>query len=153
MSTLVQRRDATQKTLDAFKDRPFEWWLVDCGMGLAATHLRNLGIDPRIERFRRYSTEAGAYRSLKRAGFSDLDGVMDDLLGIDARIHPARTLVGDVLAFREIGGRFALTVAVGNGRVLGFHPATRTCIVCQPDFNSAVSVAWKVLSNDAPSPG
>ena len=76
-----------------------------------------------------YSSARGAARALVRLGVKDLCEAMD-LLGLP-RIAPAMALPGDIIALAGPEGP-ALTVAVGNGRVLGFYEAAGVCTVLQP---------------------
>lgn len=143
MSTLVRRQEVTQATLDEFRDQPLKWGEFDCGQ-LIIRHLARFGIDAGGERFGRYNTAKGSMKAMKRAGFDDLEQVMDGLFPA-GRIPASRVLTGDVLGFRIPGEQTSLAVALGNGRVLGLHLDTGGFIVVQPDYNAAVSMAWRVL--------
>lgn len=142
MSTLVQRRDATQATLDRFKGLPFKWGEADCAQ-LVLAHLRNLGVEVDVSAFPSYTTERGSLRALRRAGYTDLEKVVDDRL--DRLASPNRALVGDVVGFRIVGGPLSLSVALGNGRILGFHQETGQCGVWQPLYGGMVATAWRAL--------
>jgi hypothetical protein len=115
---LIWRRDAAQATLDHFNGRPFAWGEADC-VRLAAWHVRRMGHKTKLAKAGAYHDEAGARKALAKAGFRSLQKAVD-AHGF-ARIAPAAALVGDIVALEGEGGWPALCVALGNGRVLGFH--------------------------------
>jgi hypothetical protein len=140
---LVIRRDAAQKLLDNWKDKKFRMGDRDC-VRLTAEHLREMGYQVKIPPIYSYKTLLGATKKLKELGFETLAAAVDDL-GLE-RIAPAFALVGDLI---ELAGEndkgeeatiSALTVAMGNGRVLGFHEVG--CVVMQPLEYKA---AWRVV--------
>lgn len=115
---LVLRRDAAQATLDYWRDRPWRMGEADC-VRMTASHLRLLGHKVRLPAKGSYRTVKTALKILKLRGFDTLPEAID-ALGLE-RIPPAAVLVGDLImmpADHELG---ALTVALGNGRVLGWH--------------------------------
>lgn len=111
-----QRKAAAQATLDAFKDKALVWGKTDCGR-LAGALLREMGRSPRLTRFGPYKTPAGALKAMKKAGFDDLPDVLDDM-GF-RRIPLAMVLVGDLIGLPG-DGMTALSVAMGNRKILGF---------------------------------
>lgn len=116
---LIQRAAAAQATLDYFTGRPFAWGEADC-VRLAAFHLRQMGRTPKgLARAGSYGSEKMARRALLRTGFASLDAAVDGQ-GLP-RIPPAAALVGDLVGLQGEGAWTSLTVALGNGRVLGFH--------------------------------
>ena len=141
MSVYLRRVAAAQATLDRYYGQPFTWGLTDCAR-LAAHSLRELGVSAPLSRFGRYSTASGAMRALRRRGFTDLGDVLDDM-GL-LRIPPAAALPGDIVGLDgDATPLTALTVALGNGRVLGFHPeAGMTAAILAP---RAYRSAWSGL--------
>lgn len=144
---MVARVAATQRIVDEWRYRPFAWGVADCGR-LAAAMLTALGHSPRLARFGYYRSAAGAARSLRRRGFSDVGGVLDDL-GL-TRIPQASALPGDLVGFRqvELGQDLAVSVAVGNGRVLGFMDNGDGAVLCHvfpPRMDAAAAdyLAWR----------
>lgn len=139
---MLRRVAAAQATLDRWQGVAFEWGKADCAR-LVASHLRLLGIRLRIGKAGSYSSALGATRALRRVGFDTLAAVLDGhgLL----RIPPAAAVVGDVLLLPgdpdDNRGFDALAVALGNGRVLAWHPDAPGAVVCQPvQFDAAWSV-------------
>ncbi len=137
---IVRRTEITQATLDRFKDRPFAFGSADC-VQLAAFHLRAMGHRVLLTKGGRYQTAIGAVRALRRAGHRDLRQALDAMLL--EPIAPAAAWTGDIIAMPpEEGAKIeALGIALGNGRVLGWHPDAAGAAVLQPDQYLA---AWRV---------
>jgi hypothetical protein len=130
---------AAQACVDRFGGKPFALGRHDC-VRLAAHLVRARGVKTRMLKGLTYRSLPGAVKALKRTGFADLaEGV--DALGLP-RIAPARAVAGDLVAMPgEDGDPFGcvLTVALGNGRVLGFIEG-----VCQALEPRAFVTAWRV---------
>jgi hypothetical protein len=114
---LKVRQAAAQATFDRFDGAAFRWSSNDCAR-LAAFVVRRLGHRPKMPKAGTYSSALGARRALKAAGFDSLEAALD-AMGFE-RIPPASALPGDIVAIPGVGDWSALTVALGNGRVLGF---------------------------------
>lgn len=139
--TMIARVAAAEAVLARFNGAPLVWGHTDCAR-LAAASLRALGHRVSLGRFGRYSSAAGALRALKRQGFDGLDAAIDAQLL--PRIPPAAALPGDLVALpSDEPGWPALTVALGNGRVLGFREkdGALVCGVLQPN---QWLCAWRV---------
>ncbi len=137
--SLLARAEIAQATLDRFKGQPLAYGRHDC-VQMAAFHLRACGYRVLLSKGGRYRSATGALRALRRAGYDDLFVALDDL-GL-VRVPPAAALVGDLLALpSEEAALPALTVALGNGRVLGWHPDAEGAAVLQP---LAYEAAWRV---------
>ncbi len=136
---MVRRVAAAQATLDRFQGRAFAFGKDDCAR-MAVFHLRKLGLHPRIAKAGSYSSLLGARRALARSGFTSLAEAVDSHGLI--RIAPAAAVVGDLLMLPGVEDFGALTIAMGNGRVLGWHEDAPGAAVLQPiDFVTA----WSVL--------
>lgn len=135
----AQRRvDATQATLDRFKDVPFEWGRFDC-VRMAAHLLRQAGYKPSLSAGGTYRSLLGAKKALKKAGFDTLADALDSL-GLE-RITPAATVVGDIIEWPSENELAALGIALGNGRMVAYHPDSAGACVLQPvEFVAA----WRV---------
>lgn len=140
MNPMVRRVDVAQAAVDRFAGKPFAWHTTDCGR-LAAFVLRGLGYKPVFSRFGRYSTAMGAHKALKRAGFKDTVDWIDSIHGL-TRTPFAMTLPGDLAAYEGQDAMTALTVVLGNQRLLGFHPQTGGCVVMQPI--AIPEICWRV---------
>ena len=115
---LIRRRDAAQATLDAWSKRPWRMGSADC-VRMTAAHLRLLGHEVRLPPEGSYRSAKSALAALADRGFVSLGDALDGH-GLE-RISPAAAIVGDIVlmpAEHELG---ALTVALGNGRVVGWH--------------------------------
>lgn len=129
MSLLIKRRDAAQATLDKFSGVPFHYGHQDCAR-MVTFHLHKLGVALAITKAGRYSSALGAQKALKRLGFAKLSEVLD-AHGLE-RIAPAQAIVGDIIEMPGLEGPGALVVAMGNGRVLGYHENVIGAAVLQP---------------------
>jgi hypothetical protein len=140
MTTMLKRAAATQACMDRFAGRPYAPGVRDCGK-LAAHALHKVGRRAKLLTAARHTTEAGAVRYIRKAGFNDLVELMDAVLP-GARIAPAAALPGDIIAMAmDDGDPFgcSLTVALDNGRILGFKDG-----VCDVLIPSAFVAAWRV---------
>lgn len=123
------RAAAATATKDAVLGKPFAWFEMDCAK-VASAHLKRLGWDLSFSRVGTYSSERGALRAMRRLGYADLDAFVDTARAIaDAslllqRCGYARVMAGDIVALPG-PGMMALTIAMGDGRLLGFHPDAR----------------------------
>ncbi|MCG7350042.1 DUF6950 family protein [Sphingomonas sp. ACRSK] len=139
MSELLRRQHAAQAAVDRFKGQPLAYGKNDCAR-LAAFVLRKMGHRPQLAKAGSYRTALGAARALQRSGFEDLAAAID-AIGLP-RIAPAAAWVADLVllpAEGPFGG--ALSVAVGNGRVLGYHEDVDGADILQPVQYLA---AWRV---------
>lgn len=135
MHILIRRQRAAQACVDAYVGKPPVWGTRDC-LRLFRFVAHKMGV--KVGKCPRYSTEGGAVRALKRSGFADLMAAVDGQ-GL-ARIAPAAALPGDIIALPadDVFG-CALTVALGNGRVLGYFEGG--CQVIEP---KAFLTAWRI---------
>jgi hypothetical protein len=136
---LILRRDRTQATMDHFIDKPFAWGRFDCAK-MIAWHLRQFGVTAPISRAKPYTTALGARRALARLGISSLAEQLDKLCLM--RIAPAMALVGDIVAMPSEGDMDALSIALGNGAVLGYAqdaPGASTWRIVR-----TLDAAWRV---------
>jgi hypothetical protein len=141
---LVRRAAATQATRDEWWERPHRYGLADC-VRMTASHVRRLGHQVKLPPEGSYRGERTATLKLQARGWNSLAEAMD-AHGFE-RIPPAAALVGDVIEMPgEPGGFTALTIALGNGRVLGWHPdAPKGACVMQPEQTLA---AWRIDPKD-----
>lgn len=130
MIEMIRRQQAAQAAVDRFKGAPWELGKNDC-VRMAAFVLRKMGHRPQLGKAGSYKTGAGALLALKRAGYGTLAEALDGL-GLE-RVAPAAARVADIVMIPgEAPLDGALTIAVGNGRVLGFHEDIATADILQP---------------------
>lgn len=137
---LVRRVKAAQSTRDEWWEQPHHYGHADCAR-MAASHLRRMGYKVRLPPEGSYASQRTARMKLKAMGAETLADALDSM-GFK-RIAPAATLVGDIIELPGAAGDLsALTIALGNGRVLGWHPdAPKGACVMQPTEWLA---AWRV---------
>lgn len=139
MNPMIRRAAATQACMDRFAGKAYAPGVRDCAK-LAAHAMHKMGRRVSLLKGQRYTTEAGAVRVLRRTGFASLIEAVD-ALGL-SRIAPAAALPADLVAIAcDDGGAFgcSLTVALDNGRVLGFQNG-----VCLPAIPQGFICAWRV---------
>ena len=137
---MVRRRDAAQATLDQWRDRPLRLGTSDC-VRMAASHLRRLGQRVKLPPAGAYRSLPGAVKALRQRGYDTLAAALDGE-GLE-RIAPATAVVGDLVMLPSADGLGALTVALGNGRVVGYHDdVAGGAAVLQP---LTFDAAWRVL--------
>lgn len=131
MPPILRRRNAAQATLDAFEGKAFRMGHVDC-VRMAAHHLRLLGYKIRLPAKGSYRTIRSGRAQLAARGFANLTDAVDST-GL-ARKAPAGMIVGDIAVMEDRDGIGGLVIALGNGRVLGFHEDLlgRGALVLQP---------------------
>lgn len=136
---LIRRTKAVEAVHARFAGKGFKLGRRDC-VRLAAHLLRSLG--RKMPTVPAYSTEFMAAKRIKEHGADDLAGLMD-AIGL-ARIAPAQALIGDLLFLPGDGekGIGALTIAGGNGAMLGYHEAQAGLVWMRSD---AAIAAWSVL--------
>jgi len=130
LTALDRRAAAAQKTLDTWKVRPIKLGTSDC-VRMTAFHLRLLGRKVKLPPSGSYRTINSALKALRAAGYESLGAALD-AMGLE-RIAPAAAIVGDIIAMPAEDKLGALSICLGNGRVLGYHegnPAGAT--VLQP---------------------
>jgi hypothetical protein len=139
VTSLQKRVAAAQATLDRFKDQPFKFGKHDCAQ-LVRWHLRAIGKPAKVAaKAGSYHSLAGGMRALQKLGYKDLIAAMDDHF---ERIPAAAALPGDVIAMPGIEGPGALTIALGNGRVVGYHEDAPGATVLQP---IEMITGWRVI--------
>jgi len=134
---MVRRRDAAQATLNRFKDVPLRLGRNDC-VRMAAYHLRKLGHRVKLPASGSYASAKAGKKLLAAMGHADLAAAVD-AHGLE-RIPPAAAVVGDIVMLPGEEGLGALCVAMGNGRVVGYHQDARGAVVMQP---TEFEAAWR----------
>jgi len=136
MIELIRRQQAAQSAVNRFRGQPFAYGKNDCAR-MAALVLRKMGHRSPLAKAGAYSSAIGAAKALKRLGHVSVGDALD-AIGL-VRIPPAAALPADIILIPgegPFGG--ALAIAVGNGRVLGYHEDCAGAEILQPvEFISA----------------
>ncbi|MET0439134.1 MAG: hypothetical protein ABW043_16740 [Devosia sp.] len=138
MTEIELRVKAAQATLDRFKSKPLKYGTNDC-VRMVAMHLRKLGHRVVLPASGAYTTVKSGLRELKARGFANLAEAMDSF-GFE-RIAPAAAVVGDVLMLPGDSELGSMVIALGNGRVIGYHEDAKGACTLQPVEYAA---AWRV---------
>lgn len=131
---LIKAQRATQKTVDLCKGKAFVEWQNDC-VKLIQRHAKHMGKPIKVPSYNDAKSAADALRAL---GAESLAEAMDQRF---TRIAAHQILMGDIVEMPGANGFSGLTVAVGNGRVLGFHEDIPICEILQPLM---ISGAWRI---------
>jgi hypothetical protein len=134
----VRRTAAAQKTLDTWSKRALKLGTSDC-VRMIAAHLRLLGYKVKLPPSGSYRSYASALKAMKAAGFASIDEALD-AMGL-VRIAPAAATVGDIVKLPADHPLGCFTVAVGNGRVVGYHEDVKAAATLQPVEYAG---AWRV---------
>jgi len=141
----TRRAEAASATKKAFEGKRFKPGKHDCAQMVMKFHLRAMGRPvPHFAQHGPYSSIAGGVRQLRKLGYVDLIAAMDAHF---PRIPPARASIGDVIALPGEAGPGAVTVALGNGRVLGYHQEAPGACVLQPTLyheDEKGHAAWRI---------
>lgn len=138
LDPFVRRTRAAQNTLDVWSKRKMKLGTSDC-VRMIAAHLRSMGHKVRLPASGSYGTYAGALKALKAAGHASVADALD-AMGFE-RIAPAAAIVGDIVMLPADHPLGAFTVALGNGRVVGFHEEAVTAATLQPVVYAS---AWRI---------
>jgi hypothetical protein len=133
---LIERMEATQKTVDRWKLKNFDPGKYDC-IQMMVAHAR---LCHRRIRVPPYGDMISARRSMHHMGFKTIGEGMDKYF---QRIEPHRAIMGDFIEMPGTDAFTAITVSVGNGRVLGFHEEIGFADILEPLL---ISGAWSVDS-------
>jgi hypothetical protein len=113
---MTARVQAAQTVVNAYLDQPLDYSIHDCGR-MAGLLLREAGLSPRLARFGRYRTAAGAVKAIRKQGYTDLPEVLD-AMGLE-RIPLSKALTADLICCPG-KGLMALAIVLGNGNFLAF---------------------------------
>lgn len=141
---LLIRAEALRACEAKFLTRPLRWGATDC-VKLAALAMRKQGHTVGPLKGVRYRSKAGALKAFRTAGYGDLCAAVD-ATGL-ARIAPAMTLPGDLLAMRApdddpFGASIAVVHTGAARRLIGLDGQSTFRVVI-PDL-SFVLAAWRV---------
>jgi hypothetical protein len=142
MISIIERVNATQKTINDFLFKSFEWGACDCAH-LVTAHLAELNLPTRLTEAGNYSTELGAKRAMKRLGAKSLEDFLD-AMGFE-RIPVASAVAGDIIGLpggTEEHQWTALGVHTGD-RILAFADSGDG-VRCEWGPISVCTVAWRV---------
>lgn len=141
MTSRAQRRVAAiEACRERVEGKPYKPGTRDC-VKLAGCVMHKMGRRVGLTKGVRYSTEAGALKALKKAGFDDLPSAVA-AAGLE-RIAPAAALPGDLLGF-ESDDPFGCSIWVnmGNGKALGFKADHEVGVVIA--IEAVPKYAWRV---------
>ncbi|MFN3388480.1 MAG: DUF6950 family protein [Allosphingosinicella sp.] len=133
---LLRRHAALEKLVRKYRGKPCDFESADCIRMIRAL-LVSLGHRP--PKLPRYRSRAGAIRALRRAGFDNVEQLLDSLLL--TRIPPAAMLPGDIAVMDDEDGIGAAVVLIDH-KVMGWHQDHAECVMIIPH---QLRAAWRVL--------
>lgn len=137
MTDMKVRRAATQKTIDRYRGKAFDWGKGVTCVHMARVHLRNMGHKvPAIPRFR---SAFGAKAALVDRGWGDCCEMLDSML---PRIAPAYATLGDLIAVEGEAGIDALFICAGPRRFFGWREDCESAVMLEIDLNDCKG-AWR----------
>lgn len=135
---MERRRAATQKTLDRYRDKPFDWQRGITCVHLARYQMRNMGHKPQtIPRIR---SALAAKRAMGERGWPNVSAMLDEHL---PRIAPAQMLLGDLVTFPGTDTFDAIAVCAGPQKVLSWHESATGMVVLDVTLDE-ITGAWRV---------
>lgn len=139
MIEMIRRRDGTQKTLDEWRGRRFDWDSRASGTcaHLLAAHMRNMGHNP--PEVPAFDSIRGAVKALKSLGWGNLEQMLDDLL--PRRQSIAFMRLGDVALGPGDGPLDAVFICAGPLKVFGWHETRDDLVIMDVALNNIIG-AW-----------
>lgn len=135
---LERRKQATEATLERYRDKAFDWSTGITCVHLARFHLRNMGHKPpSLPRFR---SALGAKKAMQERGWSSVTEMLDSML---TRIAPAQMMLGDLAVFEGDHGLEAIMVCAGPQRVFGWREDEPGLVVLGVGMEELTG-AWRV---------
>ena len=111
MSRVMNWRSRLAAAIETYRRASFAYGAADCALLALAAVEAQTGRDIVPAAWRRYGTELGALRVMRRAGFASLADMAGSLL---PEIHPSRASLGDIMAM-PVEGPFGQALGVCNG--------------------------------------
>lgn len=136
---MEERRVATQKTLDAWRGKRFDWnasLSATCAHLLAA-HMRNRGHQP--PEVPEFQTIRGAIRALNSLGWENLTEMLDELL--ERRPSVSFMRLGDIALAPGEGPLDAVFICAGPLKVFGWHETRDEVVVMDVALDKLIG-AW-----------
>lgn len=134
---LDRRREATQATLDKFKNQAFNWGEGRHCVRLAHYHLRQLGRKPPT--LPRIRSALAAKKALTERGWESVSDMLDCIL---VRIPPAMMLTGDIVTVPGEEGLDAIFICAGPRKFIGWREDIEGCVILDVEMGQ-ISAAWR----------
>ena len=137
MSDLLRRQRATQRTLDRYRPKVFDWRTGVTCVHLARFHLKAMG--HRVPTVPRIRSALAAKRALQTNGWQGVDTMLDSLL---PRIAPAQMLLGDLATVPGEDGFDSILICAGPQKVMGWHAETGAFVVYDGGIGD-LAASWR----------
>lgn len=141
MKDATKRTEATQKTVDKWRGKPFKWGKSDCGL-MVADHLKRFGIFPKIRKAGKWNSAIGAVKALQRLGCKNFEELIDSH-GLE-RINGAQAIEGDIALIEADHDLGCICICTGPNQWLALHEdAEGFTLVEILEFIGAWRVTWQ----------
>lgn len=134
---LVLRQQATQKTLEKYRNRDFDWRAGVTCIHMLRFHLRQMGHRP--EPMPRIRSAIAAKRQLEKRGCKDVSELLEKM-GLE-RIGYASMTLGDLAVMKAPEAFGAVTICAGGNKIIGWHESQAGMAVMVP---SEIEGAFRV---------
>lgn len=136
---MERRRVATQKTMDRYSGKVFDWSTGVTCVHLARFHLRNMGHKPpTLPRFR---SAMGAKKALQARDWGSVADMLGSLL---PSIAPAEMALGDLAIVPGDAGLDAIFVCAGPLKVFGWATDADATVVVDISNLDGLRGAYRV---------
>lgn len=133
-----RRRQATQATLDRFRNTSFDWREGRHCMKLAHYHVRQMGERPAALPV--IKSPLAAKKELKARKADSVSALLDTMF---KRIPPAMMLLGDIATVEGDQGLDAVFICAGPRRLFGWREDQPVAVVLEVSLDE-VQAAWRV---------
>ncbi|WP_411340303.1 hypothetical protein V6U71_21445 [Sphingopyxis sp. J-6] len=141
VKSVAARVERTERTLRAWRERPFQW----CCVQMARAHARNMG-HRKLPVVPEVASAAEAVRALKAMGYVSIAAMMD--AHFERLPAPAFALVGDLLLLPGEDGRAdvlgAIGIADGSGNIWAWHDAGTGRLDVIKQAQAAAVAGWRL---------
>lgn len=134
---MIHRQQATQATMDKYRNRKFDWKSKATCLHLAWFHLRRMKRKPPT--LPQIGSLLAAKRELAKRGWKDVGDILD-AIGLK-RIPPAAMLLGDLAMLEDDSGLGGIAVNMGGGKAIAWHEDAEGMVVIDM---LRIAAAWRV---------
>lgn len=134
---MIRRQQATQRTLERYRPKRFDWRTGVTCVHLARFHLKAMGHPvPTVPRIR---SALAARRALQTNGWGSVPEMLDSLL---PRIAPAQMLLGDLATVPDSEGFDSILICAGPQKVMGWSAIDGSFVVYDGGIGD-LAASWR----------
>ncbi len=140
--SMAARAQATRRTIDVWRSRPFDWSARYHCIALAHAQARAMG--HKVPALPSIRSAIGARRALDKMGFASVEAMLSAYF---QPIAPASMRIGDLCAGPSSAdslGLAAIGIADGQGNILGWHDHLSSEIATIKQALGQLTMAWRL---------